>query len=223
MSTRNFAIALSLLLSVSAGMISCSGKSVDQSDPGSLLKDAEDEISSDHYQVALDKLKEIKNKYPYSKFAIDAQIRIADVYYMQESFPEAALAYESFRDLHPKHEKAGYAMFRIGKSYFNDLPSTVARDLTPAAKAQDAYNAFLLRFPTAPEAEEARKDLVTVRNTLADKELYVGDFYFKRDFYESAKPRYEKVIALYPETAAAKTAKDKLDRIAEVAAKTGEK
>ena len=66
----------------------------------------------------IDKLKIIKNKYPYSKYALDASLRLADVYFLQESYTEAALAYESFRDLHPKHEKVPYAMFRIGTFLF---------------------------------------------------------------------------------------------------------
>jgi outer membrane protein assembly factor BamD len=80
--------------------------------------------------------------------------------------------------LHPKHPKVAYAMFRIGLSYFNDLPSTVARDLTDASKAQDAFNEFLRRFPTDPNAADARKDLADCRKELAEKELYIANFYF---------------------------------------------
>jgi outer membrane protein assembly factor BamD len=193
----------------------CGGKPVDEGDPASLMADAEDEIKSDHYQVAIDKLKVIKNKFPYSKYAIDAQLRLADVYFMQESYPEAAGSYEAFRDLHPKHERVAYAMFRIGKSYFNDIPDPVARDLTPATKALNAYEDFLKRFPDSPDAPEARKDLLQVRQNLAAKELYIGDFYYKRDFYASAQPRYQKVIDLYPDTEAAKEAKTKLEKTVE--------
>lgn len=194
----------------------CSGKSIDENDPAALFKDAEEEIKSDHYQLAIDRLRTIKNKFPYSKYSVEAQLRIADVLFLQESFAEAAANYESFRDLHPKHEKVGYAMFRVGKSYFSDIPSPLSRDLTPAQKSLDAYNEFLKRFPQAPEAPEARKDLAEVRKILAEKELYVGDFYFKHDYYESARPRYKKILQLYPETGAAETAKEKLARIDQI-------
>ncbi len=191
-------------------LIGCSTTPVDENDPASLLKDAEEEIQSDHYQIAIDKLRVIKNKFPYSKYALDAQLRIADVYFIQESYPEAATAYESFRDLHPKHEKVGYAMFRAAKSYFNDIPNTIARDLTTARKALDAFSDYLHRFPQATESEEARKDVTQIRQLLADKVLYIADFYYKRDFYDSAKPRYKKIVELYPDTDAAKIASEKL-------------
>jgi outer membrane protein assembly factor BamD len=207
------AIGLVLLNSLTTVLTGCSGKPVDEGDPASLYSDAEEEIKSDHYQIAIEKLRTIKNKFPYSKFSLDAQLRIADVLFMQESYAEAAASYETFRDLHPKHEKTAYAMFRVGKSYFNDIPSPISRDLTPATKAQDAYNEFLRRFPADKQADEARKDVADIRKILADKELYIGDFYYKRDFLESAKPRYQKVVNSFPETDAAKDAKERIAKI----------
>lgn len=201
-----------IFVALSLGLPGCAGKSVDEGDPTSLMKDAEGDIKSDHYQVALDKLRVIKNKFPYSPQAIEAQLKIADVYFMQESWTEAATSYETFRDLHPKHEKAPYAMFRVGKSYFNDIPSPISRDLTPATKALDAYNDFVKRHPNAPEAKEAREDIGSIRRILAEKELYIANFYYKRDYYESAKPRFEKILEMYPETEPAKEAKTKLER-----------
>jgi outer membrane protein assembly factor BamD len=219
--TQCASLVVLLMLGLSFGSVlsSCSSTPVNDSDPAALYKDAEDDIKNDHYQIAIDKLRTIRNKFPYSKYSVDAQLRLADVYFLQEDFAEAAAAYETFRDLHPKHEKAPYAMFRIGKSYYKDSPSNVARDLTPAQKAVDAYQEYLHRFPAASDAQEARDDLGSARKLLADKELYIGNFYFKRDFYDSAKPRFERVIALYPETPAAAEAKDKLAKIAEYEAK----
>ena len=210
-------MGLALLAITPTFFAGCSSEPVGGNEPERLYKDALDDINSDHYQIAIEKLKLIRNKFPYSSFATEAQLKIADVYYLQESYAEAALAYEAFRDLHPKHEKVPYAMFRAAKSYYNDAPGTVARDLSTVQKALDAYNEFLKRFPQAPEAAEARKDLAECRRLLAEKELYIGDFYFKRDFYDSAKPRYQKILNLYPETEAAKQAQEKLAKIDEKA------
>jgi len=191
----------------------CSSTPIDENDPASLMADAEDDIQSNHYQIAIEKLRTIKNKFPYSKHATDSQIRIADVYFLQESFAEAALTYEVFRDLHPKHEKTAYAMFRIGKSYFNDMPGTVARDLTSAQRGLDAYRDFMKRFPTDPQAKEAEADIVTIRDTLAAKELYIGNFYYRSADWDAAKARYMKIQIMYPETETAKQALTKLESI----------
>lgn len=177
------------------------------------MADAEEDIKSSSYTVAIDKLRSIRNRFPYSSVAVEAQLRIADVYFLQDSFIEAAGAYETFRDLHPKHAKASYAMFRVGKSYLNDAPTDVARDQVSSRRALEAYGEFLNRFPQAVEAEEARKDVSVIRERLAGKELYIGEFYRKRSFPKSAKPRFEKVVQLYPETEAAKVATQKLQEL----------
>ena len=194
-------------------MVGCSGKSIEDGDPGELLQEAEQNIKNDHYQLAIERLRIVKNKYPYSKYAVEAQLRIADVYFLQESYGEAAISYEGFRDLHPKHEKAAYAMFRIGKSYFNDRPGNVARDLTPNQKSLDAYNEFVKRFPESPQASDARADIHVLREELAEKELYIAKFYTREDQPESAKKRYAKLIDAYPDTNAAEAAKKNLEKL----------
>ena len=201
---------LLVLHSVSVPLLTlsgCSSKPVDESDPAQLYQDAEEEIKSDHYQIAIEKLRVIKNKFPYSKYSLDAQLRIADVLFLQEAYAEAAAAYETFRDLHPKHEKVAYAMFRAGESYFMDIPDPISRDMTPAQKSLDAFNEYLRRFPNGRKFRKGRKDLATAERLLAEKELYIGDFYMKRNFLDSAKPRFEKIISLYPNTPTAKDAR----------------
>jgi outer membrane protein assembly factor BamD len=197
-------------LTASLSLMNCSGKKIDDADPADLYKMAEEDIASDQYLLALDKLKMVRNKYPYSKYSTLAQLRIADVYYMQDSYAEAAAAYEAFRDLHPKHERAPYAMFRTAESYFKDIPSPISRDITPAKKAEEAFNEFLKRFPGDPQADPARGLLNEARGILAEKELYIANFYMKQDQFESAKRRYEKLLLMYPETKHAQEARDKL-------------
>lgn len=210
---RRFSLPVLLVSLTLLSLGGCAGKSVDASDPAQLYQDAEEEIKSDHYQVAIDKLRIIKNKFPYSKYSLEAQLKIADVLFLQESYAEAAASYETFRDLHPRHEKVSYAMFRAGKAYFLDIPDPISRDLAPAQKSSEAYGEFIKRFPTDPQADEARKDLAESRRILAEKELYIGDFYRKRDFPASAKPRYEKIVALYPDTPVAKEAQTRLAQV----------
>lgn len=188
----------------------CSSEGIKDSDPELLYKQAEEDIEDDRYLTALEKLRMLKNKFPYSRFSALAQLRIADVNYLQESYFEAASNYELFRDLHPKHEKVAYALFRIGESYYNDAPGNIARDMTSAQKALDAYHNYLDKYPSAEDSKKATERVKEMRNALADKEKYIADFYFKREYYLSAIGRYEKIIASYPDTDSASDSKEKL-------------
>lgn len=210
---NRFSVLALIAITISSSFIGCAGKVVDEKDPASMMADAEDEIKNDHFLIALDKLRVIKNKFPYSNYSVEAHLRIGDVYFLQESYPEAAATYESFKDLHPKHPKVAYAMYKLAKSFFLDAPDVVARDQTVAKKALEAYNDFLKKFPTATEVEEARKDVAQIRKNLAEKEVHIGDFYNRRAFPEAAAKRYESAIRNYPETDAAKDAQAKQEKL----------
>ncbi|MFZ9594987.1 MAG: outer membrane protein assembly factor BamD [Bdellovibrionia bacterium] len=204
-------IVFLLFACVSLG--ACSSIAVDENDPASVMADAENEIKSYHYLLAVDKLRMIKNKFPYSSIATDAQLRIADVYFLQESYIEAAASYEAFKDLHPKHPKAEYALFQMGRSYFKDIPSVTARDLASAHHALEGYLHYLSLYPHGEYTPQAQQDVAEIHQLLADKELLIGDFYFKRKLYEAARPRYEQVLKTYPGTQAAQRAQQKVDQI----------
>jgi len=191
-------------------MVGCAGKPVDPNDPASLMEEVEATIKSDHFQLAIDKLRAIKNRFPYSKQAAEAQLRIGDVYFMQESFAEAAVSYETFRDLHPKHEKAGYALYRTSLSYFSDLPTTVARDFSLAEKVVAASEEYLTIFPQGEFLTEVTQLRTDTLNKLAAKEFYIAEFYEKRGYLDSATRRLKKLISSYPNTPAATDAKNRL-------------
>ena len=201
-----------LLIGISL-LSSCSSAPVTEGDPAQMFKEAEEEIQNDHYLLATERLKSIKNKFPYSQFAPLAQLRLADVYFLQDSFAEAAAAYEAFRDLYPKHEKSPYALFRTAKSYFKDTPSQIARDLSSAAKAAEAYREFLRRYPSEPLNDEARDDMLLSGDMLGKKEKYIADFYLKNGQSKAARARLERALKLYPETPTAKAAKKTLEEM----------
>jgi outer membrane protein assembly factor BamD len=211
---NRFLLTLMVTLLSAQFFYGCAETVVDENDPASMMKDAEEDIKSDHYQIAIDKLRKIKNKFPYSKYSAEAQLRIGDVNFLQESFTEAALAYETFRDLHPRHEKVSYAIFRMGLSYFKDIPD-LPRDLAPAQRAFDSFQEYLKRFPQGAESAEAKSYAEKSRDLLAEKELYVARFYLREKSIKAAHGRYLRITELYPETRFAKEAQEKLSWIKE--------
>lgn len=190
----------------------CSGKPVDESNPQSVYEDALEDINNERFQLAQEKLRTVRNKFPYSAAATEAHLKIADIYFLQEAFVEAAAAYEAFRDLHPKHEKAGYASFRIGESYYKDIPSTISRDLSSAYKAQESLQAFIEQSKDQAQVTLAKKYLLETRTALATKELYIAQFYSRQDDHTAAAVRCKKIMELYPETEVATRAKELLEK-----------
>jgi outer membrane protein assembly factor BamD len=195
--------------------VGCAGKEVNQDDPTALMEEAESDIASDHYQIAIDKLRMIKNRFPYAKEAATAQLRIGDVFFMQEAYGEASAAYEAFRDLYPKHPKVSYALLRIGKSFESDIPEDPERDMASAARALEAFQEYLNRFPSGAEHKEASQSIVRIRGRQAEKELSIALFYLKRGEREAARKRLVKIEKFFPDTDASRKAREKLSVLKE--------
>jgi outer membrane protein assembly factor BamD len=188
----------------------CASGGLDEKDPKSLYEHAVENIESARYQLAIDQLNKIKHEFPYSAFAVEAQWRLADTFFLQEQLIEAAVTYEIFFDLYPNHSKNAYALFQIAKCYHNSTPKNPERDLTYAQKAIKAYQKFMKQAPFDPQIADAKKNIQALNNLLAQKELVIGNFYFQKKDYLAAKMRFEKILARHGDTLVAAKAKEKL-------------
>lgn len=169
----------------------CSTTEKNANTPEGAFAIAEEYDQGERYEEAIRRYTEVKNKYPYSNFATKAELAIADVYYKQESYGEAQVAYQMFKELHPTAPQADYVQFRIGMSYFNQLPSTIDRDLTVANDAIANLSELIKKFPNSQYVAEATEKRSAAIKMLAEKEEYIADFYFKRKIFGSALARYE--------------------------------
>jgi outer membrane protein assembly factor BamD len=188
-----------ILVLILAFFSACSSnETIDPNSAEGLYNRGLDLEKNERYEEAAEKFKEVRNKFPYSKVTTDAELKLADVYYKQESFPEAQVAYQSFKDLHPKHPTIDYVTFQLAMSYYMQLPSTIDRDLTLSQKAITYFDEVITSYPNSKHFKEAKDKKQDVRTKLASKEDYIADFYFKRERYESALGRYEELLEEYP-------------------------
>ncbi len=174
-----------------------SSDKVDATTPEGAYKVAEDYEKDERFEESVQKYTDVKNKHPYSRFATLAEMRIADVQFKREAYIEAQFAYQTFKDLHPKHPQIDYVTFRLGLSIFNQLPSTTDRDLSLADKAILYFDEVLNSYSKSPLAKEAGEKKAEALRMLADKELYIANFYFKKKQYLSALGRYEGLLRTY--------------------------
>jgi outer membrane protein assembly factor BamD len=175
-----------------------SGDLKDADTPEGAYKIAEEYEADERYEEAIQKFREVQNKHPYSRFAVLAKLKVADINFTRENFIEAQNAYQLFKDLHPKHEKIDYVTFRLGLSFFNQLPSTIDRDLSQAHRAILYFDEVLNSYSKSAYAKEAADKKAEALKKLAEKEKYIADFYFKREMFDSALRRYEKLLKDYP-------------------------
>ena len=168
-------------------------------------------LADDEFVEAAGYFTHVKNKFPFSKYAAYAELRLADTNFAEEKYAEAVSAYRIFLRGHPTHPEVerGYVNFRICECYVHQMPDDWA--LSPPAyekdqsTAQDALRElrdFVERFPRSRYIVRARRRLHTVLRRLADHELYVARFYLDRDKPRAAVGRLEGLLQEYPEAGA---------------------
>ncbi len=178
----------------------CSAETIDNdSPPEKQYAEGERLLKKDRYLEAVERFRILKSRYPYSKYAALATLKVGDAHYQEEAFIEAASAYKIFRELYPKHEFAAYALYRIGESHFNDVPSSIDRDLDSAHSAIAAYAQLIKDYPNDEHVKDAEKKIHSLRGKLAEKENYVGNFYYKRELYQAAAGRYAYLVDNFPD------------------------
>lgn len=132
----------------------------------------------------------IKSRFPYSKFAVLAELRLADAELGAEEFASAIDNYRLFIRLHPTHEMVsnGYASFRIGEAYYKQLsgdswlmPPSYEGDQSANEDAAAELSLFAEKYPQSPYREKAGVIIKKVGKKLADHEWYVAQYYWKRD------------------------------------------
>ena len=152
----------------------------------------------ERFEEALLQYRDVKNRYPYSKFATQAELQVAEIHFKKEAFVEAQGAYQLFKELHPKNPRSDYVTFKIGESIYNQLPSTIDRDLSAAPAAIKEFNVLLRDYPNSEYTKKARKLRAKTIAKLANKELYIADFYYRTDEFLHALVRYQKYLKEFP-------------------------
>ena len=180
--------------------ISCASSKIDRSSAHSRLKVGDFFLKNSRYDEALAEYNSIKQDFPYSPKVVSAELRIADVYFKKKAWSEAETAYTVFRELHPAHKNSDYVIFKIAESIFKQLPSTVDRDIQRSKSAALYYNQVLRNYPQSPWRKDALRKNQEVLEMLAQKEIYIADFYFQRKKYVSALGRYKGVVTQYPKS-----------------------
>jgi len=151
------------------------------------------------YEDAIKAYTNLKDWYPFSKYAILAELKIADSHFYLEAYDEAIMAYEEFEKMHPKNEATPYIIYQIGLSWFKQL-GTIDRDHTPALNSLAQFKRLQDQFPKSEYAEKAKEYIEKCTAGLAGHELYVANFYMKTKKYAAALKRYEDIVARYPDS-----------------------
>ena len=180
-----------LLIAILALTAACSSNETVDENLGEveLYQQAQADLDNKSYTSAISKLKALESRYPFGRFAEQAQLELIYAYF-RSGQPEAARASaDRFIRLHPQHANADYAYYLKAMVSFQEdknfleviLPINPAhRDITRSREAFDFFDDLINQFPDSKYAPDAKQRMVYLRNLMAEHELEVARYYIKR-------------------------------------------
>jgi outer membrane protein assembly factor BamD len=176
-----------------------------------LYAEAKDNLNSGNYERAVKLFETLESRYPFGRYAQQAQLDVAYAYYKDNEPISAIAACDRFIKLHPNHPNVDYAYYLKGLANFNEdlglLGGLVDQDMSerdPRA-ARDAFLAFkelVTRFPDSQYAADSTARMKYLVNALASNEIHVAKYYLKRKAWVAAANRAKEVLKTYPEAPA---------------------
>jgi outer membrane protein assembly factor BamD len=149
------------------------------------------------YTGAIEAFQAIIDNYPYSDYAVLAELKIADAYFKDAAYDEALSYYRDFGDLHPAHEQVPYTILRSALCRERQMQAA-NRDQTATRDALLYLDRLLAKYPHSPEAQEAEILWRDLRTRLAENVTSIAEYYLDLEEYESAAERYRSLLNEYP-------------------------
>lgn len=161
-----------------------------------LFEAGNDAMREKDYASAIEYFTNLKDKYPFSPYTVEAELSLGDAYFLDEEYLLAAETFKEFETLHPRHEAMPYVLFQIGNANLKSFIS-IDRPQTNIAQAYEYFMRLQESYPGTEYAVKAQGYLHECRKYMAEHEIYVADFYWRTERYASAYKRYNSVVENY--------------------------
>ena len=197
-----------LVVLISSILVGCNSDGPEIEQPEKIYYDqAQKRMNAKNYYGAIESLEAIENRYPFGKYAEQAQVELIYAHFMNSETEASHTAAEKFIRLHPRHPNIDYAYFMKGLSsytrdreFLNRVSDTDLsnRDISGAKESFAELTEFLTRFPDSQYAPYAKQRNVYLRNMIAKNELAAADYYLTIDAYVAALRRANYVVENIP-------------------------
>jgi outer membrane protein assembly factor BamD len=180
-----------------------------------MYAEAKDQLVSGNYSSAVKAYEALQARYPYGRYAQQAELEIAYANFKDQEPTLALAAIDRFIKQHPAHPNVDYAYYLKGLINFIEDRTLFAaivksdmseRDPKAARESFEAFRELVTRFPNSRYAEDARDRMAFLVTALADNDLHVARYYYRRGAYLAAANRAKAVIETYPQTNRIETA-----------------
>ena len=177
-----------------------------------LVIEGTQEMQKKDYEDAVKSFQQLKERYPYSKYAILAELKLGDAHFYNKDYTDAAIAYEEFARLHPRNEIIPYVLYQIGMCHFLSFTS-VNRDQEETRLAMESFQRLIQAFPQSEYALKAKQQLFECQKRIVAHEYGVGRLYFIMGEFYAARERLDLINRKYPQAVSALGYQEQIDKM----------
>jgi len=157
------------------------------------------ELEQRGYEEARQHFKRIVERHPNSSFAPRARFLMGETYYREAEFDKAIKEFETFISFYPRHEIADLAQYRLAMAHYDQV-KPIEQDQTVAGRALEQFRKLVKEYPESRYATDALAKIDICRGRLAQKEVWVANYYFTQGNPSAARQRLELVLKEYSRT-----------------------
>ena len=174
-----------------------------------LYSEAKEKLADKNYEKAIEYLEILQARYPFGRYAQQAELEIAYAYYKFDEPDLAIAAADRFIKIYPRHPNVDYAWYLKGLINYNRGQSIVERylpqepaerDTSTMRAAYDDFSQLVKLYPNSTYAIDASQRMIHLRNNMAEYEIHVADYYMRRKAFVAAANRGEYVIENFQRT-----------------------
>ncbi len=182
-----------------------------------LYIEARNHFNKKDYEQSIEIYNEIEKNYPLSNEAIQSQIMIAFIQYINLNYDQAIFQLSKIIKKYPSYKDIDYAYYMKAICYYEQI-SDEELDDENNIRALESFNQIINRFPNSQYANDSYQKVVLINENVAAKHMNIGLFYLKNKKYLAAMNRYKIVIDNYSQT---KFTPEALHRLVEIYYKLG--
>lgn len=190
-------------------LVGCSNTPLDKTlnmSPTEIYAEAKESMAANQWDKAVPLLEKLEARAAGTPLAQQAQLDKAFAQFRAGENAQAIATIERFIKLHPASSALDYALYLKGIVNFNDdlglLASVTRQDLAErdqkaAKESFEAFKELANRFPDSRYTPDALQRMNYIVSSLAQYEVYVATYYFKRGAYLAAINRAQIAVTDY--------------------------
>jgi len=188
---------------------------VDGDNPDKLYADAKDDLNSGNYDKAIKTLERVEGRAAGTLLAQQSLLDMAYAQWKTNERVQSVATIDRFMKLYPSSPAMDYGLYLKGVVNFNDnlgILSSISRQNISERDQQasrDAYQAFrqlVDQYPDSRYSPDARLRMDYIVNSLADYEVHVARYYYRRGAFVAAANRAQQAVRDYQQAPAAEEA-----------------